>query len=124
MKCVDCCYYWKSENDTYPCCHYPSNDGYAPCEVEECEGYEEPDYDRYDEIEQERIEKENAYYSNLEELDKERIKEYEVSAVGRYTDALPIMREIISAKDPVSARVAFNEKHPEYRAIGCYKIDN
>lgn len=35
MKCVDCPYHWKDENDRYPCCHYGASDGYAPCEVDE-----------------------------------------------------------------------------------------
>ena len=34
MKCVDCPYYWKDENDDFPCCHF---DGLweAPCEIED-----------------------------------------------------------------------------------------
>ena len=43
MKCADCPYYWKEENEDYPDCHYRWNDGYAPCEVEEI--YNEPDDD-------------------------------------------------------------------------------
>ena len=41
MKCIDCPYHWKDENDDFPCCHYGWNDGYAPCEVDEAEEYEE-----------------------------------------------------------------------------------
>lgn len=43
MKCVDCPYYWKDENNDFPCCNYRWNDGYAPCEVNEAEEYEEED---------------------------------------------------------------------------------
>lgn len=40
MKCENCLYYWKDENDRFPCCHY--NDAWkAPCEDDE--DYEEPD---------------------------------------------------------------------------------
>lgn len=45
MKCVDCPYYWKEENEKYPNCHYKWDDGYAPCEVEETEMEEEPELD-------------------------------------------------------------------------------
>lgn len=41
MKCTDCPYYWKEENEEFADCHYRWNDGYAPCEVED--RYEEPD---------------------------------------------------------------------------------
>lgn len=37
MKCTDCPYHWKDENDNFPCCHF---DGWeAPCEIED--DYEE-----------------------------------------------------------------------------------
>ena len=41
MKCVDCGYYWKEENEPYAHCHYEGFDAWAPCEQEENELYEE-----------------------------------------------------------------------------------
>lgn len=33
---LNCGYYYKTEEDLIPCCHYPSDDPYpAPCEYEE-----------------------------------------------------------------------------------------
>ena len=37
MKCAECPYYWAEENEKYPSCKYPYNDGYAPCEIEDQE---------------------------------------------------------------------------------------
>lgn len=37
IKCVDCPYYWKEENEKTPHCHYTYDDGYAPCEVDDYE---------------------------------------------------------------------------------------
>lgn len=42
MKCKDCPYYW-ADPDNYsdigynPICHYPHNDGHAPCEIDDSE---------------------------------------------------------------------------------------
>lgn len=33
MKCTDCGYHWKDENDEFPCCHYDAPFP-APCEQE------------------------------------------------------------------------------------------
>lgn len=41
LKCTDCPYFWKEENESHGGCHYQWNDGYAPCEVEEREAEEE-----------------------------------------------------------------------------------
>ncbi len=44
MKCSDNCgYYWADEGDKYPHCHYPYDDGQAPCEIEDNE--REVEYD-------------------------------------------------------------------------------
>ena len=43
MKCADCPYHWQDKGEDFPCCHYRWNDGYAPCEVEDEEPYEEED---------------------------------------------------------------------------------
>jgi hypothetical protein len=39
MKCIDCCYCWKDEDDKYPCCHWASKcpDDIPPCEDEEAD---------------------------------------------------------------------------------------
>ena len=34
MKCIDCCYHWKGEDDKFPCCHYDAPFP-APCEEED-----------------------------------------------------------------------------------------
>lgn len=34
MKCVECNYYWKAEDDNYPCCHCDPNFP-APCEEDD-----------------------------------------------------------------------------------------
>lgn len=43
MKCKDCPYWWIDENSVNgaPYCHYQYNDGYAPCEADETEYYNE-----------------------------------------------------------------------------------
>lgn len=42
MKCSDNCgYWWADGDDRFPSCHYPYNDGYAPCEVDDDEESEE-----------------------------------------------------------------------------------
>ena len=35
MKCKDCPYCWQDEDEKFPSCKYPYNDGYVPCEVED-----------------------------------------------------------------------------------------
>lgn len=37
----NCGYYYKTENDVFPCCHFEGPDGWAPCEEEDSE---EPDW--------------------------------------------------------------------------------
>lgn len=40
MRCSDNCgYYWKEEDEDFPCCHFEGPDGWAPCEQEEIEDY-------------------------------------------------------------------------------------
>ena len=41
MKCIDCGYYYKEEDDDFACCHFVGPIGWAPCEDEdeEIEGY-------------------------------------------------------------------------------------
>lgn len=43
MKCIDCGYYYKDEDDDFACYHFKGPIGYAPCEDEEdeIEDYEE-----------------------------------------------------------------------------------
>ena len=43
LKCAECGYYYKTEEDRYPCCHFEGPEGWAPCEQEEPE--EEKDED-------------------------------------------------------------------------------
>lgn len=45
MKCAECGYYYKTEEDKYPCCHFEGPEGWAPCEQEEDIEEEEPDFD-------------------------------------------------------------------------------
>lgn len=42
-KCdaMNCGYYYKGEDDFYPCCHCDEPKGYAPCEYEDEYEYEE-----------------------------------------------------------------------------------
>ena len=42
MKCIDCPYHYKTEDDSFPCCQFEGPVGWAPCEQEE-EYYEEED---------------------------------------------------------------------------------
>lgn len=46
MRCTDCPYCWKGEDDRFPCCHFEGPDGWAPCEQDD--DYETPDYDEED----------------------------------------------------------------------------
>ena len=42
MKCSDNCgYWWADGDDRFPSCHYPYDDGCAPCEIEDEESEEE-----------------------------------------------------------------------------------
>ena len=43
MKCADCCYFWKEENESYPSCHW---EPHAPGDMAPCD-YED-DYDEED----------------------------------------------------------------------------
>lgn len=38
---INCGYYYKTEDDDFPCCHFEGPDGWAPCEAEDSE---EPDW--------------------------------------------------------------------------------
>lgn len=48
MKCTECGYYYKTEEDEYPCCHFEGPEGWAPCEQEEEFEEEEPELDEND----------------------------------------------------------------------------
>lgn len=112
MKCVDCCYYWRDDRDTYACCHHPSHSPYpAPCEEEECSGYDELDYEYYDTVESEINE---AYVDSR--------KEFIVFGVGKHSDAVVPMDEIVLAEDYKSAREIFEQRHPEYRSTSAYPV--
>ena len=41
MKCVDCSYYWKEDHEAFPCCHYPYDDDYAPCAIDDMDYVED-----------------------------------------------------------------------------------
>ena len=32
---INCGYWYKDEEDSFPCCHYKDDDGCAPCDEEE-----------------------------------------------------------------------------------------
>lgn len=34
-RCEMCGYYWKEDEERYPCCHFEGPDGWAPCENDE-----------------------------------------------------------------------------------------
>lgn len=40
MKCTECGYYWKKEDEKYPRCHFEGPEGWAPCEAEELDSDE------------------------------------------------------------------------------------
>ena len=42
MTCKECFYCYKTEEDRFPCCHYPDDGTPAPCEYED---YETEDID-------------------------------------------------------------------------------
>jgi hypothetical protein len=48
MKCTECGYYYKTEKDKYPCCHFEGPEGWAPCEQEEDEETEDIDEEEAD----------------------------------------------------------------------------
>ena len=35
MKCTECGYHWKEEDEAFARCHFVGPDGWAPCEQEE-----------------------------------------------------------------------------------------
>ena len=41
MRCADCLYYWKNKEDKFPCCHFEGAEGWAPCEQDDEETYDE-----------------------------------------------------------------------------------
>lgn len=50
MKCTECCYYWKEEDEDRACCHWEARcaGDYAPCEEPDWgEDAWEPDEDDY-----------------------------------------------------------------------------
>jgi hypothetical protein len=47
MKCAECLYWWKDEDEKHPSCHADPNFP-APCEIEEEEAEEEPELDEED----------------------------------------------------------------------------
>ena len=53
MRCSDCCYFWKDEDEEYPSCHWESRapGDVPPCEYEENNGYDKGDYEEDDESE-------------------------------------------------------------------------
>lgn len=48
MKCTDCSYYWKEEDDFFAHCQFDESIHPTPCPCEEGDMYEEDEYD-YDE---------------------------------------------------------------------------
>lgn len=32
---INCGYWWKDDDEGYPCCHYDGPDGWAPCEIDD-----------------------------------------------------------------------------------------
>lgn len=46
MRCIDCPFYYKGENDRFSCCHFERRTFYdvPPCEVDENEWEEESNY--------------------------------------------------------------------------------
>jgi hypothetical protein len=53
MKCKDCPYHYKTEEDLFPCCHCDMPEGWAPCEQEEDYDTEDTDDEYYDRGEEE-----------------------------------------------------------------------
>ena len=42
---VNCAFYWKGEDDDFPCCHCPDDGFPAPCEEDDWEDYDDCDND-------------------------------------------------------------------------------
>ena len=101
MRCVDCCYHWADPEEGYAYCHFnsdsPTN---APCEYEE-----------------------EAYVEEEEDVEDIFRTEYIVYGVGRHSDALVPMDEVVLATDSVNAREVFELRHPEYRSTSAYKLN-
>jgi len=59
MKCENCAYYWKEEEDYRACCHFVpvGPDDHSPCEQE--------DIDRQREIDEREEEEEREYISRM-----------------------------------------------------------
>ena len=51
LKCCDCCYFWQEENENHEYCHFESRcpDDKAPCEYDDFDYTEDPDYANIDE---------------------------------------------------------------------------
>ena len=47
--CENCPYHYKTEDDSFPCCHFEGPDGWAPCEYEEEYEEEEEEYEEEEE---------------------------------------------------------------------------
>ena len=43
MKCTECCYYWKNEDEAHARCHYEDPMFPAPCEYETMETADDPE---------------------------------------------------------------------------------
>lgn len=41
--CKTCGYYWRTEEEPFPSCHFEGPEGWAPCEQEEPNEYEYED---------------------------------------------------------------------------------
>ena len=65
---------------------------------------------------------EEEYYEMLGEQKIANAPVYSVYGVGKYSDAYPPMEELIMAEKPSEARKLFETKHPEYRAVGAYRV--
>lgn len=54
MKCIECPYCWKGENDRYPCCQYRKLGDFdlAPCELDDIAQYDDEPEDYREEYEE------------------------------------------------------------------------
>lgn len=68
MKCVDCGYYWKEENEDYAQCHFVPYfpEDYSPCEQE--------DIDRHREIEEQEWEDFKRQIEEEEMIEHEKMR--------------------------------------------------
>lgn len=41
---INCGYYYKTEEDDFPCCHFDGPDGWAPCECDDEDDEVEDEY--------------------------------------------------------------------------------